>query len=87
MNMITTITAKEFLRNYKDIIKTVQRTKRPIVVTNHEEPQVAIVNLNDLEVLKALSNKGLDDFLGQHEHAFSANASQDLRKQRDQGWR
>lgn len=53
----TTITAREMLRNYKQVFDKVKRTRQPAVVMSKRKPQVAIVPLDDLEKLKTLKNK------------------------------
>lgn len=55
--MLSTVTARDILRNYKEIFDKVKRTKQPAVVLFQKEPQVAIVSLGDLEKLKVLKNK------------------------------
>ena len=52
-----TITARDMLRNYKEVFNKVKKTKQPAVVVSRKEPQVAIVSLDDLEKLKILRNK------------------------------
>jgi PHD/YefM family antitoxin component YafN of YafNO toxin-antitoxin module len=60
---IRTITARDILRNYKAVFEKIKKTKEPAVVVSQNEPQVAIVSLDDLEQLKQLryrqSAKGL----------------------------
>src|SRR5260221_3006713 len=51
LNTIT-ISARDMLRNYKGVAKRVQKTGEPIIVTSQKKPQVAIVNVEDLEVLE-----------------------------------
>lgn len=52
-----TITAREMLRNYKQVFDKVKRTRQPAVVMSQKKPQVAIVPLDDLEKLRILKNK------------------------------
>lgn len=52
-----TVTAREMLRNYKQVFEKVKKTRQPAVIVSQKEPQVAIVSLDDLEKLKALKNK------------------------------
>lgn len=63
-----TITARDMLRNYREVFSRVKRTKQPAVVISQKEPQVAIVSLEDLERLRALKNiqstKALLDLAG-----------------------
>lgn len=49
-----TITARELVRNYKQVFDNIKKTKRPSVVSARREPQVAIVSLEDLEKLNQL---------------------------------
>lgn len=53
----TTITARDILRDYKNVFNDVKRTNRPAIVTSHKEPQVAIISLEDLEKLQRLQNR------------------------------
>lgn len=57
--MLTTITvtARDILRNYKEVFDKVKKTKQPAVVMSQKEPQVAIVSMEDLEDLRQLKNK------------------------------
>lgn len=48
------ITARDILRNYKQVFDKVKNTKQPAVVMSQKEPQVAIVSLDDLEKLQKL---------------------------------
>ena len=52
-----TVTARDILRNYKEVFDKVKRTKEPAIVVSQKEPQVAIISLDDLEKLKVLKNK------------------------------
>ena len=52
-----TVTARDILRNYKEVFDKVKRTKEPAIVVSQKEPQVAIISLDDLEKLKVLRNK------------------------------
>ena len=53
----TIVTARDILRDYKSVFNDVRKTKRPVIVTTHKEPQVAVVSLDDLERLQRLQNK------------------------------
>lgn len=53
----TTITARNILRDYKNVFNNIKKTNQPAIVTSHKEPQVAIVSLEDLEKLQNLRNK------------------------------
>jgi len=55
--MINTVTARDILRNYREVFDKVKKTKQPAVVISQKEPQVAIVSLDDLEKLRILQNK------------------------------
>lgn len=52
-----TVTARDILRNYKEVFNKIKKTKQPAVVVSKKKPQVAIVSLDDLEKLRALRNK------------------------------
>src|SRR3954453_11031165 len=51
------VTARDILRNYKNIITKVKDTKQPALVMSQKEPQVAIVSLEDFEKLQNLRYK------------------------------
>jgi prevent-host-death family protein len=53
----TTVTARDILRHYKDIITKVKDTKQPALVMSQKEPQVAIVSLEDFDKLQNLRYK------------------------------
>ena len=57
MQDTTIVTARDILRNYKEIFKKVKNSKQPAVVISQKIPQVAIINLDDLEKLKQLKKK------------------------------
>lgn len=48
------IPARNLQKSYKSIIEEVKTNKRPVVLTTNEEPQAAIVSLEDLEKLKTV---------------------------------
>lgn len=50
------VTARDILRNYKEVFDKVKKTKQPAVVMSQKEPQVAIVSLEDLGKLRKLKN-------------------------------
>ncbi|TSC87547.1 MAG: hypothetical protein G01um10147_525 [Microgenomates group bacterium Gr01-1014_7] len=52
-----TVTAREMIRNYKQVFERVKKTKQPAVVIAQRKPQVAIIPLADLENLQLLKNK------------------------------
>lgn len=52
-----TVTARDILRNYREVFNKVKKTKQPAVVFAQKKPQVAIISLDDLERLKILKNK------------------------------
>ena len=52
-----TVTARDILRNYREVFDKVKKTKQPAVVISQKEPQVAVVAVDDLERLKVLKNK------------------------------
>ncbi|MCL4392960.1 hypothetical protein M1145_02370 [Patescibacteria group bacterium] len=47
---VTTITVRDLLRGHKGIFKKV--VDSPIIVTQYNKPEVAIVSLNDLKILQ-----------------------------------
>lgn len=51
---IRTITARDILRNYKEVFIRVKKSKEPAIVVTKNEPQVAIISLEQLEELKQL---------------------------------
>lgn len=52
-----TVTARDILRNYKEVFDQVKRTSQPAVVMSQKQPQVAIISMEDLEKLRQLKNK------------------------------
>jgi PHD/YefM family antitoxin component YafN of YafNO toxin-antitoxin module len=52
-----TVTTRDMLRNYRDVIEKVKRTKQPAVVVSDKKPQVAIVSLEDLRKLEMLGEQ------------------------------
>jgi prevent-host-death family protein len=52
-----TVTARDILRHYKDIITKVKDTKQPALIMSQKEPQVAIVSLEDFDKLQNLRYK------------------------------
>jgi prevent-host-death family protein len=46
------ITARKLLRNYKQVVEEVNRTKKPTIVTSNNEKQVAIIPVEDLQDLE-----------------------------------
>ncbi|MHB8443137.1 MAG: type II toxin-antitoxin system prevent-host-death family antitoxin [Patescibacteria group bacterium] len=47
-----TVTARDILRKHKKIFSKVETSDSPVIVTKHNKPQVAIINLSDLELLQ-----------------------------------
>lgn len=47
---LTTVTIRDVLRGHKEIFKKV--AKSPVIITQRNKPEVAIINLNDLEILQ-----------------------------------
>lgn len=66
--MLNTVTARDILRNYKQVFAKVKKTKQPTIVLSQKEPQVAIVPLEDLKKIETLkkrqSTKNLLDLAG-----------------------
>lgn len=62
------ISTRYFIRNYKVVLNRVHRTRQPAVVVNHKKPQVAIVNIKDLQEIQKLkirqSTRALLDLVG-----------------------
>lgn len=56
LNTIT-VTARDILRNYKEVFDKVKKTKQPAVVVSQKEPQVGIISLDDLKRLEELDNQ------------------------------
>jgi prevent-host-death family protein len=54
---ITTVTARELLRDQKSILERVRATGQPAIVVTNREPQVAILPLEDMEELRRLRQK------------------------------
>ena len=52
-----TITTREVLRHHKLVFKQVQQTQQPAVVVSQNEPQVAIISLNDLHELEYMKQR------------------------------
>ena len=51
-----TIPARNLQKSYKSIIEDVKRKKSAVVLTTNNQPQAAIISLEDLEKLKAVKN-------------------------------
>lgn len=72
------ITTRDFLRQQKVIFQKIKTTKRPAIVVKQKRPQVAIVNLQDLDSLKGLKfTKALLDIA---HNALKINGPKDLSK-------
>ncbi len=52
MMNIHTISIRDMLRNHKAVIEQVQKTSQPTVVISQKKPQVALINVKDLELLQ-----------------------------------
>lgn len=52
-----TISAREIVRNYKNVFGLVKRTNQPAVVVTQNEPQVAIISMDDLHELEQLKQR------------------------------
>ncbi|MBI2330433.1 type II toxin-antitoxin system Phd/YefM family antitoxin [Candidatus Daviesbacteria bacterium] len=55
--MLNTVTARDILRNYKEVFDKVKKTKEPAVVMSKKKAQVAIIPMEDLEKLGQFKNK------------------------------
>lgn len=51
------ITTRDFMRNYKRVIDQVKATREPAVVVNQQQPQVAIISLDDFYALNDLRHR------------------------------
>ena len=51
-----TTTVREIQRNYKKIFEQVKKTKEPIVVIKNNKPDVAIIDVKELEKLQTLAS-------------------------------
>ena len=49
---ITSIPARNLQKSYKAIIEAVKKGKRAMILTTNDQPQAAIVSIEDLEELK-----------------------------------
>lgn len=59
-----TVSARSLQKSYKSIIETVKIRKQPVVLTTNNQPQAALVSLEDLEKLKlAKTNQSAMDLL------------------------
>lgn len=60
-----TTTVREIQRNYKKVFEEVKKTKNPIVVMKNNKPDVAIVDIGELEELQAIAsvNRGYMEYL------------------------
>lgn len=47
------VPARNLQKSYKSIIEGVKTKKQPVILTTNEEPQAAIIPLEDLDRLKA----------------------------------
>ena len=52
-----TITSRELSREYKKIVQTIQRTKRPAVLIRRKKPQVAVISMDDFADLQQTKHK------------------------------
>lgn len=49
-----TVSIREVQRQYKDVVATVQKSKKPVVVMNRSQAQLALINLEQLEEYERL---------------------------------
>lgn len=81
------IPARNLQKSYKAIIEGVKHKKQPVVLTTNNEPQAAIVSLEDLAQLKLVKAKvaNLEILrLGEESKEELANLPTDLRSQADE---
>ena len=55
--MITTVTTRDIIRNYKKVFKHIQETHQPAVFYSHKQAQVAIVSLDDFKKLQEMRHR------------------------------
>ncbi len=55
-----TTTVREIQRNYKKVFEEVKKTKEPIIVMKNNKPDVAIVNIKQLEKIGEVAASTLD---------------------------
>jgi prevent-host-death family protein len=56
------VSSRDIQRRYKDIVERVKHTKHPALVVSQNEPQVAIVSLEDYEELRRIQmRKGFEE--------------------------
>jgi len=60
-----TTTIREIQRNYKKIFEQVKKSKQPVIVMKNNRPDVAIVDVKQLEKLDAIAsaNQGFLEYL------------------------
>ena len=51
-----TTTAREIQRNYRQVFDRVKRTKKPVVVMRNNKPEVAIIDIKELERIEAIAS-------------------------------
>ncbi|MEX0895857.1 MAG: hypothetical protein WDZ94_02865 [Patescibacteria group bacterium] len=51
-----TISIREVQRQYKAVAESVQKSKKPIIVMNRSQAQLALINLKQLEEYERLKN-------------------------------
>ena len=53
LNFPETTTARQIQKNYRKIFDAVRKTKKPVVVMSNNKPDVAIVDVKELEKMQA----------------------------------
>ncbi len=64
MNSLT-VSSRDISRNYQQVFKQVQRSQRPAVVMNRQQPQVVIISLEEYELFQQLEKAASGQRLGQ----------------------
>ena len=53
----TFVNGRDLMRSYTEVIKRLQETRQPVLITSHNEPQAALISLSDFEELAALRRR------------------------------
>lgn len=57
MVMTTDITIRDVLRNHQAVFEKVRRTKKPAIVFNRTKPEVAIIDLETLALIREIKKR------------------------------
>ncbi len=71
-----TTTVREIQRNYKKVFEEVKKTKEAVVVMKNNKPDVAIMDVRELEELQAMAsvNRGYMEYLQGKAKSFKSLA-------------